>query len=321
MTTNVVTAKPRVIMPWLIQNRIFVLLGLTFVWALAFVPYFATSLNLSQLLTQLSVDGIVALGMTILMVSFGVDLSAGSTLALSGVVYALFQGVGIPIAMFLGVLVGALVGLVNGLVVTRMKVNFFIATLATMTGVRGLVLALSDSKTIYGSAQGFDWVGTHKIGPVEFPVIVFFSMAFIAHIILAYTRLGRYWYAIGGNADAARRLGLDVDKYFALAFVVVGLCAGISGVLLASRSSSGAPSVGQETALIAIASTVVGGTSLYGGVGSIPGAVAGILLINLVRNSLILLGVSPYYQYVVQGLILVGVVVMDAYFGARHGTA
>jgi ribose/xylose/arabinose/galactoside ABC-type transport system permease subunit len=305
---------------WLIERRIFVLLFTFIILAVLFVPLFATPINVSNLLTQLTIDGVVVIGMTILMVSFGIDLSVGSTLALAGIVYALLaqSGVQIPLAIFGAVVVGGLVGLTNGLIVTKLKINFFIATLATMVAIRGLAITLASEKVVYPGVDGFDWIGRQQAGPIEMPVIVFLATAIIAHLVLSQTRLGRYWYAIGGNRDAAQRAGLKVNRLYVMAFVVTGASAGLAGVLLAARANSASPSVGLETNLIAIASTVIGGTSLYGGVGTIPGAVAGILLINILRNSLNLLGVSPYYQYLVRGVILISVVVMDAYFGWKR---
>ena len=142
-------------------------------------------------------------------------------------------------------------------------------------------------------------------------------MTVIGHFILSQTRIGRYWYAIGDNQEAAKRAGLRVDWIFILAFVAVGICTGIAGVLFAARANSGSPSLGVDTALNVISAAVLGGVSLYGGIGSVPGAFAGILIINILRNDLNLIGVIPYWQYVVQGLILISVVVMDAYFNWR----
>lgn len=311
----------RGIVQWLIEYRAIVLLAVVVALALLFVPYFRTELNITQMLTQLSIDGVVSVGITILMVAGGIDLGVGSTLALGGMVFTLFQELGVPVAALLGMLTGVLVGAVNAFVVTKMRVNFFIATLASMVAGRGLVIMLCDSKTIYGEVPGFNWMGTYKVGILEFPALAFFVIAIIAHFVMSQMRLGRYWYAIGGNRDAAMRAGLPVKRLFALAFVVMGLCSGIAGVLLASRISAGSPNVGRDTGLIAISATVIGGTSLFGGVGHIPGAVAGSLLLGIIRNSLNLLGVKPYWQWVVQGMILVSVVVIDVYVTRRRRTA
>ncbi len=314
--------RRQAIVTGMIQNRAFILLASVAILAFLFVPYFRTPLNLTQMLTQVSVEGIVSVGITILMVAWGMDLGVGSTLALAGMVYALCQGWGVPVAALLGILSGGLVGLLNGFVVTRFRINFFITTLATMVSIRGLVILVTDGKTLYGSAPGFDWLGSFKVGPLDFPVVAFFGLAVIAYVVLAQTPLGRHWYAIGGNPDAARRAGLHVEALFAGAFVVTGLCAGIAGVLLASRAVSASPGWGQtNTTLMAISATVIGGTSLYGGVGTIQGAVAGILVLGIVRNSLALLGVPPYWEWVVQGLILVSVVLMDVYVTRRRANA
>ena len=309
------------LLQWLIEYRAFVLLGCALTYAVLFVPFFATERNITQMTTQFSIDGIISIGLTVLMIAWGIDLGVGATMALAGVVFALSQDLGVPMAALLGVLAGAGVGIVNGFVVTRMRVNFFIATLSTMVAVKGLTFIISDETTIYGHAEGFGWMGSAKLGIFEFPALAFFGIGIIAHLIMTQTSLGTYWYAIGGNADASHRAGLNVNRLFALSFVVAGLCSGIAGVLLASRAVSANPGVGRDTALFAISATVIGGTSLFGGVGNVLGAVAGVMFLGVVRNSLNLLGVSAYWQWVIQGVILVSVVVSDVYMNRRRRTA
>ena len=182
----------RGIVQWLIEYRAIVLLAVVVALALLFVPYFRTELNITQMLTQLSIDGVVSVGITILMVAGGIDLGVGSTLALGGMVFTLFQELGVPVAALLGMLTGVLVGAVNAFVVTKMRVNFFIATLASMVAGRGLVIMLCDSKTIYGEVPGFNWMGTYKVGILEFPALAFFVIAIIAHFVMSQMRLGRY---------------------------------------------------------------------------------------------------------------------------------
>jgi ribose/xylose/arabinose/galactoside ABC-type transport system permease subunit len=311
--------QARNLLSWIVEQRIYVILLVLFLLAVFFVPYFATLVNLTNLAVQLSIDGVIVVGMAILMIAFGIDLGVGTNFAFSGIVYALLaqKGLPIPIAALGGVIAGSLVGLVNGLIVTKLKIHFFIATLATMVIVQGVAITISHGEVVYPGVPNFDWLGRHHIGPVEFPVIVFLLMVVIGHFILSQTKIGRYWYAIGDNPEAAKRAGLNVDRIFIFAFIAVGLCAGLSGVIFAGRANSGSPSLGVETALNVISASVVGGVSLYGGIGTVPGAFAGLLIINILRNSLNLLGVTPYTQYVVRGLILISVVVMDAYFNWR----
>ena len=303
---------------FIIEYRAIFLLLIAVIYASFFVPYFATERNITQVLTQFSIEGIIAVGLTILMIAWGIDLSVGSTMAFGGLVFALTQNMGITIAAIFGILAGTLIGLINGLVVVKMKVNFFIATLASMITVRGIILVLSDNSTIYGDAPGFGWMGKYKLYLFEFPVLVFIAISIIAYIVMNKTKIGTYWYAIGGNIDAARRSGLPVDRIFILAFVIVGFCSGIAGVLLASRSVSAAPGIGKETAIFVISAAVIGGTSLFGGKGHIQGAVAGILLLGVIRNSINLLGISAYWQYIIQGTILVSVVLMDVYISGKR---
>ncbi len=307
------------LLSWIIELRIFVILIILAILSICFVPYFATPVNLANLAVQLSIDGVIVIGMAILMIAFGIDLGVGANFALSGIVYALLaqKGLPIPLAAAGGIVAGSLVGLINGLVVTKLKIHFFIATLATMVICQGLSVTISNGEVVYPGVAGFDWLGRYAIGLVEFPVFVFIIVAILGHFFLSDTKIGRYWYAIGDNQEAAQRAGLNVDKIFISSFIATGLCAGISGVLFAARANSGSPSLGVETGLNVISAAVIGGISLYGGIGSIPGAVSGLLIINVLRNDLNLMGVSPYIQYVVRGLILIGVVVMDAYFNWR----
>ena len=147
--------------------------------------------------TQFSIDGIISIGLTILMIAWGIDLGVGATLALGGVVFALTQDLGVPLAALLGILAGAGVGIVNGFVVTKMRVNFFIATLSTMVVVKGLTFIITDETTIYGHAESFGWMGSARLGILEFPALAFFGIGIIAHLIMTQTSLGTYWYAIG----------------------------------------------------------------------------------------------------------------------------
>lgn len=300
----------------IIEQRIYVVLVLLILFSILFVPDFATPVNLSNLTVQLSIDGVIVIGMTILMIAFGIDLSVGANFAMSGIVYALLakNGFPIPVAALGGMLAGGLIGMVNGLLVTKLKIHFFIATLATMVIVQGLAITVSSGEVVYAGVPNFEWLGRYQIGLVQFPFIVFLFVALIGHFILSQTKIGRYWYAIGDNQETAKRVGLNANRIFVYAFIAVGLSAGLSGVLFAARANAGSPSLGVDTALNVISAAVIGGVSLYGGIGSVPGASAGILIINILRNMLNLIGVSPYWQYVVRGIILSGVVVMDAYF-------
>jgi len=302
--------------------KIFILDLVLFVFAAFLVPMFASATNISQLMVQMSINGIVALGMTVIMIPWGIDLGVGSTLALAGVIYALGSNAfGVPVGVLMGVLAGTLVGLWNGILVNRVNINFFIATLASMTIFRGLALTLSGNDTIYTNKPGFDYIGSAYFNINGFklglPFLIFLSLAVIIHIALKYTQLGRNWYAIGSNSEASYLSGINVKNVFTLAFVVVGMCSGISGVLLASRTSSASPIVGVDTSLVAIASTVLGGTSLYGGTGSIPGAVAGLIFINILENIMSLKAVSPYYQYIIRGSVLIIVVLIDVFYAGK----
>lgn len=303
------------------NNPALVLIGPLILASALFVPYFATELNVRSMLSQAAVVGIVACGMTILMIAFGVDLAAGSIVAIAGIAYGLAQALGVPLAMTIAVGAGALSGLLNGLIVTRLRVNFFIATLATMVAIQGLTLFISGGKPIQLTEPGLDWIGLAEIGPVDLPFVVLAIVALVSHLLLQNTRQGRYWYAIGASRDAAVRAGLRADRHYALAFVVAGLCSGLAGVVLAARLSTALPVPTLQIPLLAISATVIGGTSLYGGRGSIPGMLTGLILLVVARNVVLLTGVPQYIDYVIQGGILVGVVVFSSRVSRRGGEA
>lgn len=302
----------------LINNKIYILAIIAFILAALFVRYFFTAYNLSCFLTLMSVNGIVMIGMTVLMIAGGIDLGVGSTLALSGVVYTLTAGnFGLLIAIFLSVLIGIIVGLINGVLVNKVNINFFIATLATMAAIRGIALTLVKGKTIWGSVPGFEWLGTKSFNilgfSIEFPFIVFLFLFIITHFILRYTKLGRNIYAIGASKASSYFVGIRVKSVFTIAFVICGMYSAIGGIILSSRISSGSPGIGLEMALIVISATVLGGTSLSGGIGSIPSAVAGLFLITIVENIMNLKAIHPYLTYIIRGVILVSVVTVDVY--------
>jgi inositol transport system permease protein len=274
---------------------------------------FATAANLTNVARQVSINGILAVGVTFVLLTGGVDLSLGSVVALSGVVCALFAHPGdhslaVPISM--GLLTGALCGLLNGVLVTRGGIAPFIVTLGMMTVARGLALIFSGGKPVANMTPALthlagDW------GPLPIPVLCFAVVALMSWLFLGSFRLGRHLYAVGGNEQAARAAGVSVPRVKLFAYGVCGLLTGLAGVVLAARITTGQPNAGQAYELDAIAAVVIGGTSLSGGVGSVLGTILGVLLIGVINNGLDLQGVSSYYQAVIKGVIIVGAVWLD----------
>lgn len=284
---------------------------------------FLTVSNLTNVARQVSINGILAVGVTFVLLTGGVDLSLGSVVALSGVVCATFahpaadgHPLFLPIAA--GLLTGAVCGLVNGGLVTKGGVAPFIVTLGMMTVARGLALIVSGGRPVADMSERLtalaDDVGKSVLPGqtgVPIPLLFFIAVALAAWAFLRRFRLGRHVYAVGGNEQAARAAGISVGRVKLFVYVLCGLMAGLAGVVLAARITTGQPNAGVAYELDAIAAVVIGGTSLSGGIGSVAGTVLGVVLIGVINNGLDLMSVSSYYQQVVKGVIIVGAVWLD----------
>lgn len=281
---------------------------------LAFLsPYFLTVNNLINVLLQASINLIVAIGMTFVITSAGIDLSVGSIVALAGILMAqaMNGGTGLLIAVILALLIGSVAGVGNGLLVTRLRLPPFIVTLGTMSIYRGLALIMSDGRPVYGLPQQQLRVISGYIGPVPIPVIIAIIVAVIAYFVLHHTTIGEYTIAIGGNEEAANLSGVSVKRFKVIIYSISGLMCGLAGVILTARLSAAEPIAGMLYELDAIAATVIGGTSLMGGQGSIFGTVIGALLMSVLRNGLNLLNIQSYYQQVAIGSVIILAVALD----------
>ncbi|SMB93474.1 ribose ABC transporter membrane protein [Thermanaeromonas toyohensis ToBE] len=298
----------------------FSLLGLTVILSLL-SDRFLTVNNLFNVARQVSVDSIVACGMTFVILTGGIDLSVGSVLALTGSLVAglMTQGFSISVAIATGLILGMVLGYFNGLIVTRGKVAPFIATLVMMTMARGLTLVYTDGRPITGLPREFLQIGGGYLGPVPLPVIIMLSVFLLSHIVLTQTKFGRYVYAIGSNEEAARFSGIDTSRYKNLVYLISGALAALSGIILTSRLNSAQPTAGLGLELDAIAAVVLGGTSLAGGQGGIPGTLIGALIIGILNNGLNLLNVSSFYQQVVKGAVILLAVLGDQGRKKREG--
>lgn len=278
-------------------------------------PAFLNFYNLMNVVRQISFIGIVAMGVTMVIITSGIDLSSGSVIALVSVVAASFAHPGeyplfVPVAI--GLAIGALAGMINGTISAKGNIPPFIATLGMMTAARGLALLYSDGRPIGNLSDAFYFIGAGKIMGIPFPIIVFVIMGILSHLLLSKTKFGKYTYAIGGNEQAARICGINVDRYKILVYTYAGLLSAVAGLMLTARISAGQPSMGVMYELDAIAAAVIGGTSLSGGVGTIPGTMIGALIIGVLNNGLDLLNVSSYWQQILKGAIIVAAVLLDS---------
>jgi ribose/xylose/arabinose/galactoside ABC-type transport system permease subunit len=276
-------------------------------------PYFATLDNLRNVAEQSTVIGTLAVGMTFVILAGGIDLSVGSVVALAGVALALAlrAGAGVASAVALALCVGALAGVTNGALVTLGRLPPFIATLGTMSVARGLALLLADGRPISGFPDGLRALATERVLGLPVSVALLLVLVALSHLVLTRTVLGRFTYAIGGNAEAARLAGIPVRGYTTGTYVIAGVSAALCATLLLARLNSAQPIAGIGYELDAIAAVVIGGTSLLGGSGSVLGTLLGALLMSVLRNGLNLLGVSSYIQQIAIGAVIVIAVLVD----------
>ena len=276
-------------------------------------PSFLTLRNLLNIVRQSSIHGVMAVGMTFVILTAGIDLSVGSVLALTGVLCASFEHAGLPVVLIVIVTlgIGALIGSVNGLIITKGKVTPFVVTLGMMSVARGLAHIYTDGQPISGFGDSFRYIGANNFLGVPVPIIIFVLTLLIAAVVLRDTRLGRYTYAIGGNEEAVRLSGINVDRFKIAAYAISGLTAALGAVILTSRLNAGESIAGMGYELDVIASVVIGGTSLMGGRGSVWGTFIGALLIGTINNEMNLLTIPSYWQLVVKGSIIVGAALID----------
>jgi ribose transport system permease protein len=279
----------------------------------AATPHFLTVSNLLNVLEQTSINAIVAVGMTYVIISGGIDLSVGSVLAVSGIVLALALegGVPAPVAIVLALATGTACGLSNGVLITFGRLPPFIATLGMMSVARGAALMLAEGRPISGFSEGFRALATARVLVVPAPVLLTAVVYVVAHFVLVRTVFGRTTYAIGGNEEAARLSGVHVRFHKTAVYGVAGLTSAVAAILLTARLNSAQPTAGTMYELDAIAATVIGGTSLLGGEGTLVGALIGALIMGVLRNGLNLLNVSSFFQQVVIGAVIIGAVLID----------
>ncbi|CAE6824979.1 ABC transporter permease [Paraburkholderia domus] len=282
-------------------------------------PFFLTPENLLNVVRQVSVVGLTALGMTFVILTAGIDLSVGSILALTTLAVAGLKPYG-PVASLAGGLAVALAcGWLNGFITTKGRIQPFIVTLGMMTALVGVGLAYSDGQPVIGVPVSLGWIGRGRLGGVPVQAILFILMALASIVILKKTRYGRHIYAVGGNIEAARLSGVAVDRVRVIAYCLSGLFAGLGGIVMAAQLNIGEANLGKGLELDAIAAVVVGGTSLAGGAGGIGGTIIGVLLIGVLNNLLNLLNIPAYTQLIVKGAIIVIAVLIHAQLSRSRG--
>lgn len=279
-------------------------------------PSFLTADNLFNLGSQTSVNAVMAVGVTLVIITGGIDLSVGSVAALSGVIGVMLMadfGFNPLLGIVGGILIGAVAGLVNGLLVSVVGLPPFIATLGMLSVARGLVLIATGAVAVFGAPESFRLLGQGVLGPIPIPIVLIVLVAVAGHLVLTRTRLGRYSYVMGSNMEAARLSGVAVRKHTTWVYVLSGALAGLGGMIAASRINSGQPNFGEGLELDVIAAVVIGGASLFGGRGTVLGSLIGAFLVAVIRNGAVQLNIGTFYQNVLIGVIIWLAVWWDRY--------
>lgn len=286
-----------------------------------FSPTFRTTRNLLSVLEQISVNGVLALGMVFVITSGEIDLSIGSMLALTGVIIG--QVLTATESMFLAITVSivacAIFGFLNGFLVAKFKMFSFVVTLSTQLVIRGVGYVISQGKSMSLADPNFRKIGLGRIGGIiPNSVLIMLGVAAIAYFLLHWTKFGRYIYAVGGNKQAALASGVNVFWTKIRAFMIMGIAAGIAGVILTSRINAAQPNIGMGYETDAIAACVIGGASFAGGISTIPGTLVGIVIIGVIYNGMNLLQIDSYYQVIVKGLLIIGAVLLDMFLSRKR---
>jgi ribose transport system permease protein len=314
----------------LIRQPIWGFVVLIFVFFSLVSDHFLSLGNFSNILVQTSTIGLIALGMTLVMINGNIDLSVGATLALAANIaidmlgWPMFAGLGdwvilpaVVVALATGVLLGAL----NGVIVWKTGVNAFIVTLGAMLGVRGLVFIYTDEQSFFSMNFTYSDIGSSSILGLPTLAVIFIVFALLTHILLSRTTHGRDTYAVGDNPDAAVNAGIRVGPHMVINFMIVGFFAALAGITLSMQLGAATPNLGREYELWVITAVVLGGTKLTGGVGSIVGTIGGVLAIGILRNGMNLMQVSSFYVLVILGTILIAVLILDKHFNRRGSEA
>lgn len=281
-------------------------------FSLTITGAFLTVANAENILRQTSFSAIIAVGVMVVMVAGGVDISVGAVMSMAAALVMGVQPAGVPIAIAVALVYGLGIGFVNGLLVVGAGIVPFIVTLGTMTMSFGFVHAYSSSKPIPGHVPEFGFLGGGDVGPIPVPFLVLTAVAILAAFALTHTPFGRALYAVGGNPEAARLAGIPVGRVTIASYVVSGGCAGVAGILIASQLNTSSTQLGIDTPLFILAAVIMGGASIFGGRGSVLGAVLGVLALTILANGLNGLGIQSAEQTIIRSVVFILVVVLDA---------
>lgn len=276
-------------------------------------PYFLTTDNLTKVLRQVAVVGIVTVGMTMVILTGGIDLSVGSILGLTSVILAklMVTGVSIPIAILITLIAGMVLGLINGFLINKIGISPLITTLGTMTIYSGLTYIITNGSNIFGFPEKFSYIGQGYFLKIPVPIIILAIVYVIGFFVLNNTRFGRYLYGIGANEKASILSGVDVTKIKYIVYVISGLLASLASVVMLSRINSALPNTGVGLEFDVVTAVVLGGVSVNGGEGKLQGVIIGLLIIGILENGMILLSIGDYFQTVIKGLVLLIAVGID----------
>ena len=275
---------------------------------------FLTVTNLMTIIKQISIQSIVAIGMTMIIISGNIDLSVGSLVALCSVSGAMIMNKGLPMiaAVIASVIIGALVGFITGGVTAKLKLHSFLVTLSLMTALRGLAQTMTNGRPVAGLPSAFGKIASASIGPVPLLVIYMIVLYAIFMYVMKYTAFGRSIYAVGSNQESARLSGINIEMVKTMVFVISGALCGIAGVLLTAKVRSGDPTCANAWEMDTIAGAIIGGTDMNGGEGKLGGTIIGLLFVGILANGMVLLGVSAYMQSVIKGLVIVMAVIINS---------
>jgi ribose transport system permease protein len=311
------------------MNRIIDLMKMQPIWIFVLVcivffsvssPYFFDLNNFSNILVQASTIGLIALGMTFVMINGNIDLSVGATVALAAsLAVGLQPDLGIIGAVSVGLMSGIMIGALNGIIAWKTGVDAFIVTLGAMIGVRGLVFIYTDEQSFYAFDLAYSDFGASEIFSMPVLALIFIFLTIVAHLLLKYTIHGRNVFAVGGNRVAAKEAGIRVGPHMLINFILVGFLAALSGILLSTQMGASTPNLGRNYELWTITAVVLGGTRLTGGYGSIIGTLGGVLAIAILRNGMNLLQVPSFYVLIILGSILIIVLFIDKRFAEQQG--
>lgn len=282
-------------------------------------PTFRTAGNVVSIALQVSINGILALGVVFVITAGGIDLSIGSMLALTSVIIGLVLNAtgSIPLACIVSVAATTFCGFVNGALIAKFNMFPFVVTLSTQLVIRGLGYVLSGGYSMSLANADFKMIGAGKLAGIPYPVFIWLAVAVMAYLLMHWTKFGRYIYAVGGNINAAEASGVDVFWTRTKSFVISGFCTGVAGIIMTSRISAAQPNIGVGYETDAIAACVIGGTSFAGGVSTIPGTMIGIVIIGVIYNGMNLLRVSSYWQTITKGVLIIGAVMLDMFLNKK----